>query len=255
MPIQFRCRECRQVLSVSSKRAGSEVACPACKARIQVPTVEEVKAALERSASAETQPAPKEDDALESTEASREPQRREAAAVAAATTGGVVEPDMWHTAPKTEDPWSDDFEEEQPLKLQREPIPDSGMDMTPMVDVTFLLLIFFMITASFSLQRSLPSTAPEPEEEGAATQMTLQELEEESVVVTVDENDVIYVDDVVVAGLGDLNGVLAAKASDGQTDLLIEAAYGAKHGTIIAIQDAATSAGMQQPRYTITADE
>ena len=45
------------------------------------------------------------------------------------------------------------------------------LDMTPMVDVTFLLLIFFMVTASFSLQKSiqmprqasqLPSPAPVP---------------------------------------------------------------------------------------------
>ncbi len=31
----------------------------------------------------------------------------------------------------------------------------NGVDMTPMVDVTFLLLIFFMVTASFSLQKSI----------------------------------------------------------------------------------------------------
>ena len=29
------------------------------------------------------------------------------------------------------------------------------LDMTPMVDVTFLLLIFFMVTASFGLQRAI----------------------------------------------------------------------------------------------------
>jgi biopolymer transport protein ExbD len=29
------------------------------------------------------------------------------------------------------------------------------LDITPMVDVTFLLLIFFMVTASFSLQKSI----------------------------------------------------------------------------------------------------
>ena len=34
--------------------------------------------------------------------------------------------------------------------------PRDELDMTPMVDVTFLLLIFFMVTASFSLQKSLP---------------------------------------------------------------------------------------------------
>ncbi len=32
---------------------------------------------------------------------------------------------------------------------------DGELDMTPMVDVTFLLLIFFMVTASFSLQKSI----------------------------------------------------------------------------------------------------
>ena len=32
---------------------------------------------------------------------------------------------------------------------------DDEMDMTPMVDVTFLLLIFFMVTASFVLQKSM----------------------------------------------------------------------------------------------------
>ena len=32
---------------------------------------------------------------------------------------------------------------------------DDGLDMTPMIDCTFLLLIFFMITASFHLQKGL----------------------------------------------------------------------------------------------------
>ncbi len=33
---------------------------------------------------------------------------------------------------------------------------DDDLDMTSMVDVTFLLLVFFMVTASFSIQRSIP---------------------------------------------------------------------------------------------------
>lgn len=36
----------------------------------------------------------------------------------------------------------------------------AGTDMTPMVDVTFLLLIFFMVTASFSLQRAIAMPQP-----------------------------------------------------------------------------------------------
>ncbi|MEM9643432.1 MAG: biopolymer transporter ExbD [Planctomycetota bacterium] len=37
----------------------------------------------------------------------------------------------------------------------KKPREEEELDMTPMVDVTFLLLIFFMVTASFSLQKSI----------------------------------------------------------------------------------------------------
>lgn len=40
------------------------------------------------------------------------------------------------------------------------------LDMTPMVDVTFLLLIFFMVTAAFSLLRTHELPQPEPDGHG-----------------------------------------------------------------------------------------
>lgn len=46
----------------------------------------------------------------------------------------------------------DDDDEFVPPRTKRD---DGELDMTPMVDVTFLLLIFFMVTASFSLQKSI----------------------------------------------------------------------------------------------------
>ncbi|WDQ19555.1 ExbD/TolR family protein [Rhodopirellula sp. P2] len=64
----------------------------------------------------------------------------------------------------------DDDDDALPPRKKRD---DGELDMTPMVDVTFLLLIFFMVTASFSLQKSiqmprqqseLPSTNNDPEE-------------------------------------------------------------------------------------------
>ena len=42
----------------------------------------------------------------------------------------------------------------KPLRL-RASSRTAATDMTPMVDVTFLLLIFFMVTASFTLQRAI----------------------------------------------------------------------------------------------------
>jgi len=47
-------------------------------------------------------------------------------------------------------------------------LPQDDLDMTPMVDVTFLLLIFFMVSAAFALQKSLP--IPVPNESKPSTQ-------------------------------------------------------------------------------------
>ena len=46
------------------------------------------------------------------------------------------------------------------MRKQRE----QGLDMTPMVDVAFLVLIFFMVTASFSIQRAIESPNPVSEQ-------------------------------------------------------------------------------------------
>ena len=60
---------------------------------------------------------------------------------------------------------------------------DDELDMTPMVDVTFLLLIFFMITAAFALQKSIeiPKTATDE----ASTNVEMVEPEDSPDYVTV----------------------------------------------------------------------
>ena len=75
----------------------------------------------------------------------------------------------------------------------RRKVADAEMDMTPMVDVTFLLLIFFMVTAVFSSQKSFQ--IPTPKEERAATVTTLEDYQDdpEFVVVRIDENSTFYI--------------------------------------------------------------
>jgi len=43
MPIKFYCKKCGQRLSISSKKSGKAVACPACKSRITIPFKSEEK--------------------------------------------------------------------------------------------------------------------------------------------------------------------------------------------------------------------
>jgi len=59
------------------------------------------------------------------------------------------------------------------------------MDMTPMVDVTFLLLIFFMVTASFTLQQSMEQ--PRSKSEDPSTNYIEEDDNDEFVQVTIDQ--------------------------------------------------------------------
>ena len=54
-----------------------------------------------------------------------------------------------------QDDFDEDDDDDEYVTEPKEPIPEDELDMTPMVDVTFLLLIFFMVTASFTIQKSL----------------------------------------------------------------------------------------------------
>lgn len=79
----------------------------------------------------------------------------------------------------------DDDEDDEPV-LPRQRRPEEEMDMTPMVDVTFLLLIFFMVTAAFSLQKSIEM--PRQQTDAPSTSVQEEEVEElDMVELQVDE--------------------------------------------------------------------
>lgn len=66
--------------------------------------------------------------------------------------------------------------------------------MTPMVDVVFLLLIFFMLTASFALQKTIESSPPNVQDAATVTPHLEQEMENAPLMVYLDEDDTVWVD-------------------------------------------------------------
>jgi biopolymer transport protein ExbD len=83
---------------------------------------------------------------------------------------------------------------EPPVEFKKRPPLDQEMDMTPMVDCVFQLLIFFMVTASFVMQKSMEVPKPDPTAE-ASQRPTEQQEEDDSIIVRVDQDSVIWVDD------------------------------------------------------------
>ena len=255
MPIRFRCTHCQQLLSVSRKQSGATTACPACGGDLRVPIVEGFGPA---AAKPEESRAREQQEVLADAEERARDEARGDSETAAVGAGVVPGTDVENRRPWEQDTrnvWESELGdwEEHPAfhNAPRRSIKDEA-DMTSMVDVTFLLLVFFMITASFSVTKALQTSAPTNEEgaaSSAAAPMTMDELAAESVVVEIGADDTIRVDDVPVAGPVELGQVLQAKVgNEHKNEMVIEAAYRATHGMVVAVTDAGMQAGMQRVR-------
>ncbi len=184
MAIRFHCISCRNSISVHDRLAKREIKCPHCEFRLTVP------------ASQPVEPSPPEVEIELSEEDMEEEEVVEAELIDLGDSG-----DSLSFSEGSGTDWISDlskFAETTTLEsfLEEEPASESGAsrhkaeseeedlewDITPMVDVAFLLLIFFMITASFSIQKAIPTAPPQEDRPGSAT--TVREAERFADVLT-----------------------------------------------------------------------
>jgi biopolymer transport protein ExbD len=221
MPIKFRCKSCQQVLSITRRKAGTLVRCPKCGNELQVPRLRE------ESRAAPVEPRP---DAL-------------AAAVASMPAADDVSAPPPPAPVALPDDDDDSFGPRRDMEFEE-------MDLTPMVDVTFLLLIFFMVTASFSLQKVLNIPVPDPDDAGAVA-TEVPETFDESIRVEIDAENVIRVEDEVVEDRSLIADKIREKStSDRKNELLLVRDPRAFHETTVTVVDAAHAAGVQKIRVT-----
>jgi biopolymer transport protein ExbD len=126
--------------------------------------------------------------------------------------------------------------------------------MTPMVDVTFLLLIFFMVTAAFSLQKSIQMPRQQSD---APSQSVREEIVEEldTVEVQIDERGTFLVlaevDTETPSKKTLLNALRAAVALGGnEQKLVIKVHEACKLQALVDCMDAGTIAGFSQTQVS-----
>lgn len=121
------------------------------------------------------------------------------------------------------------------------PAEEANVDLTPMLDVVFILLIFFIVTSTFIQERALGLEPPPPPAPPQDQQQVVP-----AILIYVDQDDIIRVNSRVT----DISGVRAnmerLKAENPESALIIQAHPRAKSGTIIKIRDEAYNAQMDQ---------
>lgn len=110
------------------------------------------------------------------------------------------------------------------------------LDIAPLVDVVFLLLIFFMLTSSFIFQPGIKVNLPKA--------VTSEALHEKSLVILITNSDVIYLNDRAIT-TKELNSRLRIAAKE-KKPLLIKADRRASMGKIVEIWDMCRDAGISQ---------
>ena len=143
------------------------------------------------------------------------------------------------------------------FQLRKRPASEDDLDLTPMVDVTFQLLIFFILTASLSLQKAIAVPPPDPQREGAqSTPISLEDLEVDSIIVEIQADNTIVVDDEPLPADGNLAEMLQQSMdSSGRHEMVINAHADSFHETTVTVFDAANEVGMQKIRMVTTGED
>jgi biopolymer transport protein ExbD len=152
--------------------------------------------------------------------------------------------------------WIDDEDDEglviRPINRKSE-----ELDLIPMVDCVFLLLVFYMITSSYALQKTIDVAPPSPDKKGAVQAVqSPSELAESSIIVQIDARNKIFVDDVALSDPSALGDTLRAKMNGEQkNELVVEADPRSLHETVVAVIDAAHDLHFQKVRMATTVGE
>jgi len=126
------------------------------------------------------------------------------------------------------------------LKFRRYTRLEHGLgqiDIAPLIDVVFLLLIFFMLTSSFVFQPGIEINLPKA--------VTSEVIQEENIIITISSENIIYLNG-RIATFKELRGKLKKISTKKQRPLLIKADRRSSLGRVVEIWDLCREIGISK---------
>ena len=114
---------------------------------------------------------------------------------------------------------------------------ESAIDMTPMLDIVFIMLIFFIVTASFVKEAGIDVNRP-----GA---VTAEKKEKASILVAITDKGEIWIDKRPVDVRAGRANIERLRAENPQGSVVIQADKESKNGLLVKVMDAARQAGVE----------
>ena len=122
---------------------------------------------------------------------------------------------------------------------------DTEINVTPMLDVVFIMLIFFIVTASFVKEAGIDINRPDA--------ATAERKERGNILVAITETDQIWINRRQIDPRAVRANIERMHAENPQGAVVIQADKNAKTGLLVDVMDAARLAGVFE--VSIAADE
>jgi biopolymer transport protein ExbD len=113
---------------------------------------------------------------------------------------------------------------------------ESEINITPMLDVVFIMLIFFIVTASFVKEAGIDVNRPDAQ--------TAQKKEKANILIAISANNEIWIDRRQVDPRAVRANIERLHAENPQGTVVIQADKEAKTETLIQVMDSARQAGV-----------
>lgn len=124
------------------------------------------------------------------------------------------------------------------FEVARKKRKEATIDVSPMMDMVFILLIFFVVTSTFTRETGVEVTKPQAQ--------SASQLEKENILIAITREGSIHVNErqVDIAGLKDVLADVLAKNPDREAVLIADKA--AMTGSLVQVIDACTLAGVKK---------
>jgi biopolymer transport protein ExbD len=130
-----------------------------------------------------------------------------------------------------------------PRRSVLSPDDETEINLSPMIDCIFILLIFFIVTTVFVEEKGLQVAKPD-----AAAASAVNE-EKDNVLLEITQQNKILLNDKEVAIADVASGVKSAM-SDPETPVMIRAHEKSAHGIFVGVWDAAKRGGAEQLSFS-----
>jgi biopolymer transport protein ExbD len=114
---------------------------------------------------------------------------------------------------------------------------ENEINLTPMLDVVFIMLIFFIVTATFIRETGLDVNRPDDQQAQVVQ-------EEGAILVIIDSTDDIWIDNRIIDTRAVRANVERLHAEDPDRPVVIQTAKASSAETLVAVMDAARQANV-----------